>query len=467
MTEPIHYFVTEGLGETVVHPLGLAVLLVCGFLFLQLPRRYALWPFIAMVCFVSSRQCVAVGTFNIYFTRLFYLFLLPARILFHGEDRRFRLNAMDWTIIAYGLAQFALGSLNWDFNPIEMKMRSGFLVDILGSYFIFRVLIRDIEDVPSVIRGLAVVSIPLLAFLLLEFATGRNLFSVFGGVPEITGVREGRLRCQGAFGHPILAGTIWASFLPLFIYGALKMGRHRGLMVAGCCSALGIVYLSASSTPVMGVIVVLAGWAMYRFRAYARIGFASAAVLLVALHMVMKAPVWHLIARMNVTGGDSGWHRFVVIDGFINHWEEWWFLGSKVGTAHWGHFTFDTANQFVNAGVQSGVFVLGIFVAIIVLALLGAGRIGRKSPFLGWMLGVSIAVHCLCFLGISIWGQIHVAWSLPLAMVGSLAYSPACRRKVAIQHVDTRGLAGGKVAHADVPSLKFSVLQSTEAPQQQ
>ena len=455
MNEPIRYFVTEGAGETVVHPLGLAMLLICGLLFLQLPRRYALWPFIVMVCFVSSRQCVAIGTFNLYFTRLFYLFLLPARILFRGENRGFRLNALDWTVIAYGIGHFVAGALNWDLNLIEMKTRSGYAVDILGSYFIFRILIRNIEDVRSVVRCLALVSVPLLAFFAVEFATGRNLFSIFGGVPEITPVREGRLRCQGAFGHSILAGTIWASFLPLFIYGALKMGRYRWLMVAGCCSAVGIVFLSASSTPLMGVMVVLAGWALYRFRAYARTGFATAALLLLALHMVMKAPVWHLIARLNVTGGNSGYHRFAVIDGFINHWDEWWLWGSKVGTAHWGHFTFDVADQFVMVGVTSGVFVLAIFIAVIVLALFAAGRIGRQAPFWGWMLGVQVLTLCVCFLGISIWGQLHFAWSMPLAMIGSRRYLPRVTVQVRTSSANGRDRGQVRTSHGDHNPVAF------------
>ena len=47
--------------------------------------------------------------------------------------------------------------------------------------------------------------------------------AAMGGVPEITVVREGRLRCQGAFAHPILAGCFWAEQLPLI--AALSAGN--------------------------------------------------------------------------------------------------------------------------------------------------------------------------------------------------------------------------------------------------
>jgi hypothetical protein len=90
------------------------------------------------------------------------------------------------------------------------------------------------------------------------------------------------------------------------------------------------------------------------------------------------------------------------------------------GTAHWGHFTFDTANQFVSAGISGGIVQLSLFVSIIVVSFLLCGRICRRLPMAGWATAVSVFVVTCCFLGISIWGQMHLAFLLPVAMVGGL-----------------------------------------------
>ena len=44
---------------------------------------------------------------------------------------------------------------------------------------------------------------------------------------------------------------------------------------------------------------------------------------LLLLHLAMNNPVWHLLARVNVVGGSTGWHRYHLIDKAIEHLE-WW-----------------------------------------------------------------------------------------------------------------------------------------------
>jgi hypothetical protein len=59
-------------------------------------------------------------------------------------------------------------------------------------------------------------------------------------------------------------------------------------------------------------------------------------VTLVSLHLIMKAPVWALIARADVVGGSSSYHRYELIDAFIRRFDEWWLLGTKHADA-WGY----------------------------------------------------------------------------------------------------------------------------------
>ncbi|PQO43901.1 hypothetical protein C5Y93_22205 [Blastopirellula marina] len=414
------------------------VLLICGVLLLTVQRKYAVLPLLALVCFISGRQCLAIAGVNFYFLRVLVLFFGAARVLMKGELRQFQFCALDRWILAYGAVYWLTGAVNWGFSLAEIKMRSGFLVEIVGLYFLLRVLIRTPEDASTTIRSMALLSIPLFLFFIIENRTGRNLFAIFGGVPEITMIREGRLRCQGAFGHPILAGTVWASFFPLVVCEVVRRGWSRLSSLLSMISIVGIVILSASSTPVLGVVVGGVLLSMYSLRKFTRGVIALLGVLIVVLHFSMTSPVWSLIGRINVTAGNSGYHRYLLVDGFINHWGEWWLLGSTVGASHWGHFTHDTANQYVAVGLQGGIVALFIFFAIIVSSLLSTERICRSDPWLGWCIGVSIVVHCVCFLGISIWGQMHFAWAFPLALAGSLQHAVATTQRRQEQVVAVR-----------------------------
>ena len=77
-----------------------------------------------------------------------------------------------------------------------------------------------------------------------------------------------------------------------------------GVVGAGC--ALWIVFACASSTPVMGVIVVVIGYLMFPMRRQMKLVCLSSVIALFLLHMVMQAPVWHLVSRIDVVGGSTG-----------------------------------------------------------------------------------------------------------------------------------------------------------------
>lgn len=420
MDTPTPVFTVEGAGTSYVHPVGLAMLLICGMLLMFLPRKYALFPFAVMICFVSARQCIAFAGFNLYFARFMILVFGTARLIIRRDAASIKFNSLDCLVVAYGVLYFVCGALNWGFAPNDMKTRSGYVVEGVGTYLLCRVLIQSVDEAKEVIRQIAIIACVTAVLFGIEHLTRRNLFAIFGGVPDITAEREGRLRCQGAFGHPIIAGVFWAVMLPLLIGGCLDRWRGRWIYGLGALASLSIIVLSASSTPILGAAVAIAGWAMFRFRAHSRRAFWAFVALLVVLHLVMNAPVWSLIQRINITSGNSGYHRYILVDGLITHFHEWWFLGSRVGTAHWGHYTFDTSNHYVAAAVGGGSSTLLVLVLIIAQSITAAGRVSKSLPRLGWGIGVSSAVNAVCFLGIAIWGQMHFAWALPIALASSL-----------------------------------------------
>ena len=228
----------------------------------------------------------------------------------------------------------------------------GFLYNALGLYFLFRCLIRNLDEAIHAIKMLAFIILPLAMLLLYEKTTGHNLFSVFGGVPEFTVVRDGRLRCQGPFRHPILAGTLGATLMPCFVGLVVPQGGTLFALI-GLASATIITITSASSGPVVAYASGMIALALWPMRDKMRIIRWGVLILLICAHLIMKAPVWYLIARISELIGGTGDHRSEIIDQAIKHIDEWWLVGSHY-TAHWMPYVMpdnpemvDITNQYV------------------------------------------------------------------------------------------------------------------------
>jgi hypothetical protein len=377
-----------------------------------------------MACFVSPAQRIVVASLNFNLLRVLVI-AGWTRILLREETTGFTWRRLDWVLIAYAVVRTTSMTLLFG-DAAALKLELGSSFDTIGMYFMFRCLVRNWDDLATAIRGFVLASVPVAAFFLLEYATGRNPFAVFGYVSAATAVREGRLRCQGAFAHPILAGCFWASLMPLIAARWWAGARERSWAVVGLvCSAL-VVVCCASSTPLMGVLFAILGGLMYVVRHHMRKLRWGLIVLLVCLHMVMKAPVWHLISRIDLTNGNTAYHRYKLIDCAVNRLGEWWLIGTT-STAHWDDTGLlrDVTNQYILDGVRGGLLTMVLLIAAITLAFGTVGRLWRVQTTPGtlsmsWALGVSLFVHCTSFMSVSYFGQIIVVWYLLLAMVGSL-----------------------------------------------
>jgi hypothetical protein len=317
----------------------------------------------------------------------------------------------------------------------------GFLYNALGLYFVFRSIVRDVSDYYVIFKMLAFVMVPLACAMIVEKATGRNFFSIFGGVPEFTMVREGKLRCQGAFSHPILAGTFGATSLPFFIALWFKGKGQKLAAVIGIISATIITVMPASSGPVTAYAVVILGLFMWRLRDNMRMIRWLALFLLIGLHIVMKAPVWALIGKLSEVIGGGGWHRVMLIDAAIDHFSEWWLLGTDY-TRHWmptgvtwSEKHTDITNYFIAIGIHGGLVSMVLFVACLVYCFKIIGIRMKEIDsadfplkFTLWCLGVSLFSHIASFTSVSYFDQIIVFWYLLLALIAALAVNGAKTR---------------------------------------
>ncbi|MEQ8316637.1 MAG: hypothetical protein RIE77_12255 [Phycisphaerales bacterium] len=439
--------------QTSVHPVGLLVLGVLGVLVFTLPRRWSLAPLLVLACFVPAGQRIALLGLDFTFLRLLVI-AYWVRILAFRDYKGLRLVALDYAVGAWILIVSLVFVLQWA-GVSAVINRAGYIYESLGIYVTFRCLLRSWADVERTIVILSLVALSCAGFFMIEKQTGYNMFSVMGGVRTYTQVREGRLRAQGAFSHPIMAGCFFAIVLVL-ASGLFMNRRKRATAMAGCIASATIVIMCASSTPLLAVLSGGVGMAFAWIREVLRPFRYALVVMLVMLHFVMEGPVWALIARVSAVGGSTAWHRKHLIDKTVENFGEWAILGTRT-TEHWGYGLQDVTNQYILEGVRGGVWGMAAFVVVIVLGFRAVGKALRSEPnrqglfWLKWAVGASLFTHCMAFIGVSYFGQTRVSWFLTLALAATISQLPSMkprpRNPNGSQSSNDQRLARGRPRH--------------------
>jgi hypothetical protein len=418
-------------------PVALLFLLAASLIILCSTRQNAVKALLATAMFMPLGQQVVLFGLHLYFSRILIMVGL-IRLVTRPERRVFQWTAVDKCFLLWCLTEFIMGNIR---NGISDGLIGalGFAYNALGIYFFIRLLTRDSKEAVEHVQFLALATLILALLMVPELKTQRNFFSVFGGVNPISEYRDGRVRCQGPFRISILAGTFAATLFPLMVGLWFNRGQSRRWAIIGVLGCLFVTYASGSSGPILCFLASLVGLGLWRIRDRMYLFRRGAVLLLIALSMVMKAPVWYLISKVSDLFGGSGWHRSYLIDQAVHHFNEWWLIGTSV-TAHWAPAglvmpsnpkMMDITNEFIAQGINGGALGLGLFIAIIVCCFKIIGRAVRSNeepPLerkLIWTFGVCLAAHCSAFVSVAYFDQIEVFWLWLLAVIPCFAVLPA------------------------------------------
>jgi hypothetical protein len=394
---------------------------------LLLPRRWAMLPLLAGGCYLSTTLSLDVGPFHFYALRLL-LTIAIVRMLLMREGIEGGLHALDWLMLSWAGAAIA-SSFFYDDSGAVLVNRLGMVYTACGVYFVLRVFCRSRDDMVRLCRMLALVLVPLGLAMAWERATGDNPFAALAG-NSIPTIRGGEIRAQGPFAHPILAGSAGATSLPLM---ALLWKPHRTTARAGITACLAMVFTSGSSGPILSLAFAILGLLMWSMRDSMRLLRWSALMLYVAFDAVMQAPAYYLLARVDLTGNSTSWHRAALIETAIAHLPEWWLAGTDY-TRHWlpygvtwSNDNIDITNYYIRMGVDGGVLLMLLFIAVLWAGFSRVGEAWRAlngDPSLArtgvWPLGVCLFAHAVSFVSISYFDQSVLLLYLSLALIGSL-----------------------------------------------
>jgi hypothetical protein len=427
-------------GGTSINLIGFTILMIAVVLLFVLPRRHVVTTLLLPSMLIPLGQMVVIGPFHFQVYRIMVLFgwirLLWQHHFGSRNAVRIRITGVDKAVICYSIACLVCYSLLWQ-ESFALIGQMGKAYSCLGLYFLFRYFVRTEQDVRRAIRAFALIAVAVGACMLNEQITGRNVLAVFGGVPEATTIRGTYMRAQGPFRIYLTAGCFGATVLPLFL-ALWRRGDSRMMAGAGVCAAVMIAVTSRTSTAISALAAAAVGIGMWKCRAKMRVIRWGVVCLLVALHLIMKAPVWALLARVDFVGGSTGWQRYKIVDNFIVHFWDWWLIGSK-NYWNWeggGDDMWDLANQYVAIGETTGVLSLLAFVAMIVYAFKYLGLAIKsctgdaRREWLLWLLGVCLFSNLIAFLGISYFDQTSVYWYALLAMTVAASGMGVCSGSV-------------------------------------
>jgi hypothetical protein len=202
------------------------------------------------------------------------------------------------------------------------------------------------------------------------------------------------------------------------------------LACAGFAGAMAMVIASNSSTSWMafsGSFVGLSFWPLRQRMRLVRWGFA---LTLVALHLVMHGPVWSLIARVDLTGSSSSYHRYYLLDNCIRHFSDWWLLGYKYYNL-WGWSMWDLCNQFVVVALTGGLLTLVFYIAIFTRSFRAIGTArkqvegDRGQEWFFWCLGSVLFATVVAHFGINYMAQLMMGFFPVLACISVATFEAA------------------------------------------
>ena len=410
-------------------PLGTAITLVLAMLVFSQSRVIAAVIIIVAVCYLTQGMPLNVVVFH--FTAMRVILLAGIlRVVARGELTQLRLNTLDRAILAYMFAIPIISVLR-NFTTEQMIYQVGCLYDVLLAYFVFRSLLQGSRDYLDVLGKVSFLLIPLAFMVVSESVTGRNCFAAFGGVGEISWIRDEHVRIQAAFRCPITAGAFGATFTLLFASILFAKGRSLFALVGLGCSLV-IVLLARSSGPFMGLLVgLVALFGFWPLRTRMRSVRWSIVAVLVLMQLIMRAPVWFLLGRISEVVGGGGYHRAELIDQFINHFSTWWLVGMR-DTSDWFPYQLadgqaDLTNRFVADGVTGGLLGLILSITLVVrsfqrigLAMKSSRREGSSSEKAVWGLGATMVGSIGILFSVDYFDQMQVIWYFLLACIASL-----------------------------------------------
>ncbi|HVU46968.1 MAG TPA: hypothetical protein VHD85_12615 [Terracidiphilus sp.] len=402
-------------------------MLIAIVLILTLPRKSVVGCFLASCLCIPVAQVVVLAGVHFPVLRILIIAGLTRCMMEGGVSTRGRFpggfNRVDQIVVLWTVSQFTVLSLQW-MNTQATIHNIGDFIDALGGYLVVRFLIVDSDAVRRAMTALAIICVVQGACMTFEYFAHVNVFGYLGGHTGLT-IRDGKIRAEGVMGC-LFAGVFGGATVPLFLW-LRNESKSRTTAYIGIAGALAMVLTSNSSSSLLalgGSILAIAFWPLRKRMREIRWALS---LTLIGLHLVMHGPVWSLIARIDLTGSSSGYHRYYLVDNCIRHFSDWWLLGYKYYN-NWGWDMWDLCNQFVVAALGGGLITLVLYIMVFSRSFSAVGTArkrlngNRREEWFVWCLGADLFANLVAHFGINYMAQMMMTLFPVLAFISVAAF---------------------------------------------
>jgi len=432
---PEHLRFGGGAADSTILPLMAVLLVIAIVLILILPRGKAIVPFLLTFFIIPTSQVVVLGGVHFTILRILAVVGLAKMAFSTSGGGRFPggFNGIDRAVVLWSVLTLIMFCFTFP-QTQALILGLGIFLENLGGYLVVRFLISDRAAIQRVVKALAVLCVIQGVPMIIEQITSINVFGYFAGVSIASAIREGKVRAAGTMGA-LTAGPVGGLLIPLFLWLWIEK-KSRKVAIIGIAGALAMVITSNSSTSWMALIASLLGLAFWPLRKQMRLVRQALVATLVGLHLVMKAPVWALISRVDFTGSSSSYQRYALVDMTMRHFRDWWIMGTPE-YVNWGWDTWDLCNQFVAVALTGGLLTLIVFIMIFSRSFGAVGTArkqvegDRAAEWLYWCLGANLFGTVLTYFGINT-GIVPLYLVLAFVSVGALEARATVEAKVEV-----------------------------------
>ncbi|MBD5781078.1 hypothetical protein IEN85_16385 [Pelagicoccus sp. NFK12] len=400
------------------------VLTIASFFILSGNRKTAIAAFVIAICYIIPGQGIKIAGLSFPAARLL-LIILYARTRIRNEKS----NApplQNYLNITFCVWLLFASLFHSSIEGAGFVYSAGIALDLLLIFFVFTATIQNTEDLKQLFVVFSIWLVPIAIEMILEQSLHKNFFSAISGQSDHVLIRNGTIRSQGPFRHPITAGNIGATCLPFFI---AIINTHKARAIIGIISCIVIVLMSASSGPILTLIAAFIGMAAWKYRASIHKVKAYFIAIYILLELLMSQPAYYLIARIDLTGSSTGWHRARLIESSIEHLSEWWIFGTDY-TRHWmptgvpfSENHTDITNYYLAFGVMGGLPLIIIMLTILYKAFQriesyvnSNKKLLQHDRYIAWCTGASLFAQAVTSISVSHMAQAVVFFWMTIAI---------------------------------------------------
>lgn len=405
-------------------PFLILLIFLCSMLFI-VNKKYSVVPLIFSMCFLPADTPIIIFSLNFYPIRILGLCGL-VKIFFSDDFKKIIFNKIDIIFLSYNLLGFIVYLIASENTAGAFIYKSGQLVDSVIIYIVLRYFIQSKEEVMLSIKIFSISMLLLLPFVIFEFYSSINLFSIFGR--DAISTRHGEIRAAATFSHSILFGSFAAAIMSI-IWMVYKIEKKFFYLLSSLICIF-FVYASSSSGPIVAIAGAIFFLAMYKWRRYGHIFAYFSLFAAIFIHFVRESPIWHfLYLRITIKASSTGQHRYILTEAAVNEFWNWWLLGyGDVGPQwhlkYWPrtHAKFtDVTNHYLLEGVRGGFFTMLLFMVLCYTVIKVLGKVSLLMPdesdrLLCWGFTVMMITHCVSFLSVAYFGQITMLFYFTIAV---------------------------------------------------